>query len=559
FFVFFTLILVNNVYSDATKNFFSFSMLELAGEGSGYMLDVIKNCNPLVYVICLVVIILFVISVKKFPRNKVLNKRLLFTCIFIFMICHIGSVLLLGRGNLELTWDSFRRPRNIYDSFNDSNKCLALTGLYEYSVRDFYMIYLKPEETLSETENNFLNDVFSTENDRFNKNKYTGKYKNKNVIFLQLEGIDDWLLTKEVMPNTYNLQEHAINFTNHYSFYNGGGSTFNSEFAVNVGYMTPFTYPINAYTLNKNDFPYSMANLMKQENYSIKVFHMNSGEFYSRSINYQNFGYDQYFGLKDLNIYNNNEYNLDRELILNETFYNEMFKNEGPFINYIITYSNHLPFTTTKGVCRQLLSIDYEEEIKEMSNSEKNDFFDSLNMTEEDCIKRQARETDDFVGLLIQGLKDNGYYDDTIIVAFTDHYLYTVSDIEILERNGKDVKTNLINHTPFFIWSSKTKKENIKHVTSQINVLPTFLNLMGIKYNAKWYVGMDALDKSYQPLTIFSDLSWYNGNIYVVDGVVQNKKRIKSDELDKINNYVEYLIKKNDLVLKYNYFKEMIN
>ncbi len=557
--VFFILFLVNNVYYDATKNFFSFSMLELAGEGSSYMMDVVKNCNPLVYVVSLVVIILFIYSIKKFPNNKVVNKKRLFTCLILFILCHFISVKLLGKGNLELTWDSWRTPKNIYNNFNDNNKCLALTGLYEYSIRDFYMVYLKPEETLSETENNFLSDVFSTANDHHVKNKYTGKYKNKNVIFLQLEGIDDWLLTKEIMPNTYSLQDHAINFTNHYSFYNGGGSTFNSEFAVNVGYMTPFTYPINAYTLNKNDFPYSMANLMKQENYNIKAFHMNSGEYYSRSINYQNFGYDQYFGLKDLNVYSDNEYYLDRELILNETFYNEMFKSEGPFINYIITYSNHLPFTTKKGVCRQLLMIDYEDEIKDMSSSERNEFFDNLNMSEEDCIKRQARETDYFVGLLMQGLKDNGLYDDTIIVAFTDHYLYTVSDTEILAKNGKDVKTNLVNHTPFFIWSSKTKKEEIKKVTSQLNILPTFLNLMGVNYNEKWYVETDALDKNYQPITIFSDFSWYDGNVYVVDGEVSNKKKINKDDLDKKNNYVEYLIKKNDLVLKYNYFKDIIN
>ena len=54
------------------------------------------------------------------------------------------------------------------------------------------------------------------------------------------------------MPNTYSLLDHSINFTNHYSFYNGGGSTFNSEFMVNVGYTTPYTFPMNAYTLNKN-------------------------------------------------------------------------------------------------------------------------------------------------------------------------------------------------------------------------------------------------------------------------------------------------------------------
>ena len=554
--IFFLLYLTNNVYYDATKNFFSFSMVELASEGSGYMLDVLKNCNILVYIVGIIIIALFILSIRKFPNNRRFNKKRLITCIILFIICHFLSVKFLGRGNLELTWDSFRKPRNIYNSFNDSNKCMALTGLYEYSIRDFYMVYLKPEETRSETESNFLNDVFSETNDSYHKNSYTGKYKNKNVIFLQFEGIDDWLLTKEIMPNTYSLLDHSINFTNHYSFYNGGGSTFNSEFAVNTGYMTPFTYPINAYTLNKNDFPYSMATLMKQDDYSIKAFHMNTGEFYSRSINYQNFGFDQYFGLKDLGTYDDDSYNLDRELILNETFYNEMFKNEGKFINYIITYSNHLPFTTSKGVCRQLVEIDYADKVKNMSKSEKNDFFDSLNMSEEDCIKRQAKETDYFVGLLMQGLKDNGLYDDTIIVAFTDHYLYTVSSNDILAPY-KDVNTNLINHTPFFIWSSKAKKQEIKKVTSQLNILPTFLNLMGVKYNEKWYVEKDALDKNYSPLTIFSDLSWYDGNIYVVDGEVKNKGKVSKDDLEKKNNYVEYLIKKNDLVLKYNYFKEL--
>ena len=40
------------------------------------------------------------------------------------------------------------------------------------------------------------------------------------------------------MPVTYNLMKNGINFTNHYSFTSGGGSTFNSEFMVNTGYST---------------------------------------------------------------------------------------------------------------------------------------------------------------------------------------------------------------------------------------------------------------------------------------------------------------------------------
>ena len=558
FIIFIVLFLVNNVYYDATNNFFSFSMLELASEGSSYMLDVIKNCNIFVYIVFFALIALFVILVRHFPKNKKFNKRLLFISIIIFIVCHTVAIKKLGKGNVELTWDSWNKPKNVYNNFNDSNKCMVLSGFFEYSLRDFYVVYLKPEKSRTTQENNFLEDAFSDTYDDYSTNKYTGRFKGKNVIFLQFEGIDDWLLTKEIMPNTYALLDHSINFTNHYSFYNGGGSTFNSEFAVNIGYMTPFTYPINAYTLNKNDFPYSMPNLMKQYDYSIKAFHMNSAEYYSRGINYQNFGYDQYFGLKDLGGYKDELYQLDRELILNETFYNEMFKGSGKFVNYIITYSNHLPFTTEKAVCRKLVKKDYQDKLSKMSSSEQDAFIKNLNMSEMDCIKRQARETDYFVGLLMKALKDNGLYDDTIIVAYSDHYLYTISDTKLLEPY-KDITSNLINHTPFFIWSSKGKREDIKTVTSQLNILPTVLNLLGVEYNKKWYIEKDALDKSYVPMTIFSDLSWYNGNVYVDGGEVKNNKKISKEELEKLNNYVEFLIKKNDLVLKYNYFKEIEN
>ena len=43
-------------------------------------------------------------------------------------------------------------------------------------------------------------------------------------------------------------------------------------------------------------------------------------------------------------------------------------------------------------------------------------------------------ETDYMVGLLIQALKDNGLYDNTVIVAYADHYLYTINDKTVLDK-----------------------------------------------------------------------------------------------------------------------------
>ena len=559
FWFFFIMFTVQNIYYSTMGNFFGFSLMSLAGEGSDYFLDALKNCNIFVYIVMLILIANYVLAIKRFPKKVGYNKKRLIRIGIIFITLHIISKVFLGFGNFELTWDTWRNPRNVYDNFNDSNKCLVLTGLYEYTARDFYVTYIRKTETKTDTESSFLSDVFSTQNDSYHKNKYTGKFKNKNVIFLQLEGIDDWLLTKDIMPNTYSLLDHSINFTNHYSFYNGGGSTFNSEFMVNVGYTTPYTFPMNAYTLNKNDFPYSMANLLKQKDYSVMAYHMNTKEYYSRGINYYNWGYDNYLGLQDLNTYTDTSYQLDRELIMNDTFYNELFNGTGKSVNYIITYSNHLPFTSSKGVCNRLIKLDYQEKFESMESSEINEYIESLDLKEEDCIKRQARETDYMVGLLIQGLKDNGLYNNTVIVAYADHYLYTVSDNEILKKNGKDIDTNLINKTPFFIWSADLKKEEIKKVNSQLDILPTFLNLMGISYNDKWYAGTDILDSKYKSLIVFPDLSWYDGTYYVVANKVVNNKKINSNTLEEKNSYAEYLVKKNDLVLKYNYFKEIMN
>ena len=559
FFVFFSIFIVQNIYYSTMGNFFGFSLLALAGEGSDYFLDALKNCSILVYIFIICVFILYFLSIKFYPKKYNYSRRRIIIILVIFIFLHITSKSFLGTGNFELTWDTWRNPRNVYDNFNDSNKCLTLAGLYEYTVRDFYITYIKPSSTKSDTESKFLIDVFDNSNDSYHKNKYTSKFKNKNVIFIQLEGIDNWLLTKDVMPNTYKLLDNSINFTNHYSFYNGGGSTFNSEFMVNVGYTTPYTFPMNAYTLNKNDFPYSMANLLKQKDYSVQAYHMNTKEYYSRGINYFNWGYDNYFGLQDLGTYTDKSYQLDRELILNETFHNEIFNRSGKFVSYIITYSNHLPFDSKKGVCNQLIKLDNKDHFKNMTNTEINEYIDLLELDEEDCIKRQARETDNMIGILMEELKKSGLYNNTILVIYADHYLYTVSDTEILKRNGKDIETNLINKTPFFIWGANLKKEEVKKVNSQLDILPTILNLLGINYNEKWYSGHDILDNKYVSMIVFPDMSWYDGTYYVVGGKVVNNKKINSNLLEEKISYAEYLVKKNDLVLKYNYFKEIAN
>ena len=548
----FVMFLTHNIYFKLTNEIFDFHLLELAGEGSAYFLDAIKGITKWFYVIALAILGLFVFCFIKLPTLKNTNYKLTTGIVIAFIILHVLTPISLGKAYTGLEWNTWNNHRNIYMNFNDSNKSFSITGFYEYTIRNFYMTFIKKEKKEDKSQLEFLSTLFR-DDDTDNQNEYTGIFKDKNLIFLQLEGIDDWLVTEETMPNLYSLITKSINFTNHYSFYNGGGSTFNSEFAVNIGYLTPISYTKNAYSFNRNTFTYSMANLFKAEGYSINAFHMNSGEYYSRTINYKSWGYDNYYGLKDSGDYKDNSYQLDRELILNENFYNLMFKQNKKFVNYLITYSNHIPFAQDRGVCKMILDLK-DKELEEIALENGEEYFKEERLySEEDCIRVQAGETDYMIGLLIQALKDNDLYDNTVIVAFADHYLYTVSDKTILEQY-KNTSNNLINHTPLFIWSSDVKPKTVTKVTSQINILPTVLNLFGFNYHKTYYASEDALDKNYEGIAFFNDYSWYDGSVYV-DGNGVPDHEVSEELINEKSEYVNYLIKKNDWVLKNDYFK----
>ena len=536
--------LAHNLYYTYFKVFFDFSVLTATSEGSSYLLDTIKDIKLWMFIVVIISVFLCILAYKNFNHNRVSKRKNIIKILIIFIAIHFILPYTFGSATKSLEWSAWRNKRNVYDTFNDNNKSMELVGMFEYNIRNIYVTYFKNTEKTDEETIDFLDNVFNENIEH--RNSYTGLFEGKNLILLQLESIDDFLITEDTMPNLYNLRKSSISFSDHYSFVNGGGSTFNSEFMVNVGYSTPYTYNQNAYTFSKNNFDYSLPNLFKSVGYTVNAFHMNSSEYYSRGLNYKNFGYNSYNGLKDLKTYTDKSYELDTELIKNEEFNSKIFNAENPvnsnFVSYIITYTAHTPFSKNKGTCRMLLGdlkddLDYEP-------------------TELDCLRIQAKETDDMIGLLIENLKEKNLYDNTVIVAFADHYVYTLTDESILGAY-KDINTNLINHTDFFIWSSDISPIEITKTTSQLNILPTLLNLFNLYVNPNYYLGEDALDDNYLGYVFFSDYSWWDGKRYVVDGTVLKGLPATVEYINDMSSKINNLVKKNDDVLKTNYFKKI--
>ena len=527
--------IVHAIYFSYFNMYCDWSLLLLTGEGAAYLTSVLVNIKLWMVLTILISIFLSIIGYKHLYFNNKKEPIKLLVIIIVFIILKICIPSLLGKTNESIPWDDWKNPRTIYNTFYDNNKSMMVSGMYEYNIRNFYINFIRNNKKLTNYESKLLDENFK-QNITSNKNKYTGIFKNKNLIIIQLESIDDFLLTEDIMPATYKIMNNSLNFTNHYSYTSGGGSTFNSELMVNTGYSSAYTYNQSANSFIKSNYSYSLPNLLKKEGYKPNVFHMNTGKFYSRKINYKSFGYNNYYGLKDLKEYDNSKYLLDRNLILNETFYNASIKEEKPFLSSFITYSAHMPYTTKKGVCNLLSKTE--------------------NLTEYECLKLQAKETDYFIKLLLDKLKEEKLLDDTIIIMYADHYLYTLEDKTILKEH-KETENNLINHTPFFIWSNGKYVKTIKEINSQLDILPTILNLFGIDYYSNYYIGEDILDPSYNELIFFPNGDWYNGKTYITNGKYSFGKKISNKELNKNNEIVKRKMTLNDAVRKSNYFNNL--
>lgn len=569
FLIFFSAFVANSIYYPYTEFFFGFNLLQSAQEGSAYIGDVVKNTDTITILKCLLVLAVGLLAIFKFPKSKRTKWKSMILFLAVFSVIYATVPGLLGQGNKSLKWDTWRNPRNVYDSFSDQNKNMKICGLFEYTVRDFYITFLMADSEQNPDEMELLENTYS-EQTAHKKNKYTGFFKGKNVIFIQLEGMDSWLITPEDTPNIYGMLNNSLVFNNHYSYYTGGGSTFNSELAVSTGYITPVSYTKNPYSFTGNTFLYSLPRQLKNAGYTANAFHMNTGEYYTRDINYKNWGYDDYYSLLDDGNYEDASYQLDRELILNEFFYEKMFKQDSKFMHYIITYTPHTPFSINSETAKLILAElegqegevpvvtdsqpQAEEPAPEGETVEEGEEAEPQ-VSEEEVARLFASETDKMMGLLLQALKDNGLLRNTIIVAYADHYLYTLNDKTILDQY-KTTENNLINQTPFFIWSNGMRRRDFDKVNSQIDILPTVLNLLGIKYNDEWYIGRDIMDPDYQGYVFFSDRSWYDGVNYVENGVATNNPDADQQYIMDTNTHMNNLIQKNDLTLKYDFFKK---
>lgn len=160
----------------------------------------------------------------------------------------------------------------------------------------------------------------------------------------------------------------------------------------------------------------------------------------------------------------------------------KLHQQKKPFIAYIQTATNHMPFTVPdqKDSYKPLKENEISKELLQKSG------FKSVAQI------NALRYLDFNVDAFLKRAKKSGYYDNTIFLFFGDHNT-AMNPVRFLDKEESALGT-IVHHVPFFIHAPKfTKTKVISKFTKLVDLIPTAASLAQIEYT-NYTLGSNALD-----------------------------------------------------------------
>ncbi len=404
----------------------------------------------------------------------------------------------------------------------------------EYNKIDFDFDQLIASETDAGTKQvyEYIKNKKATE-----KNEYTGMYDGKNLIFILAEGFNAIAVDEARTPTLYKLIHDGFYFTNYYSpeFL----STTGGEFQAMTGLIP--TQEILSIWRNKHpDISYAIGNSFKREGYNTFSFHDWRYTYYSRHITMPTLGFDNYTAcLNGLEKKMNCSWLPSDVDMINVSF--DTYAKNTPFVTYYITVSGHAPYNFGSNMAirnKEIVnSLPYSNPVK--------------------AYLATQYELEKALTILLEKLEQAGILEDTVLVLTGDHYPYTLTEDQVNEISTypRDEMVE-VNHSNLIIWNPQNEFKEIDKVASQIDVLPTILNLFGIEYDSRMFIGNDIFSKE-PGLAIFASRSWRSdeGTYFINKGFEGNA--VSEEYINQINARIANSFTISKLLLEKNIYAKL--
>lgn len=389
----------------------------------------------------------------------------------------------------------------------------------DYNVQDIDFNIKTDDEEIKEL-TNYLENRIPTK-----KNKYTGIFKDKNLIFITAESFSFSLIDKDRTPTLYKLSNEGLSFSNFYTpiYY---ASTSDGEY-TNLTGLLPKEGTWSYIKTKDNYFPYTYANVFKNKNYSLFGYHNGEYDFYKRNEVMPNFGYSFKAcgnGLeKQINC---NLWPQSDDEMITETF--DDYKNNEKFHTYYMSISGHL----NHNFYDNDMAKKYQDKVKNLKYSESVKAYISANIDLDKALEH-----------LLENLDKENKLNDTVIVLAPDHFPYGLSKKEYSEL--RKLGTLYDKHkSGLIIYNPNIKNKTIEKYASNIDILPTLLNMFGIEYDSRLIIGRDIMSDS-DGIVMFNDRS------FLTEYGFYNEKTTKFNSFKEVpSNYIKQ--KQNEVLNKYN-------
>ncbi len=406
---------------------------------------------------------------------------------------------------------------------------------YDYNITDINF-----DKGNDGTINNYLSNELGSR-----QNKYTGMFKDKNLVFIVAESFSEIAVSEKYTPTLYKLVHEGFDFTNFYTSNNL--STIGGEFQALTGLYADNEI-LSSWRGGMAYYPYGLGNVFKKEGYNTFAYHDNSAFYQDRNVYLATQGFDNYKGC-----YNGLEKLIDCEkwpqsdVEMMEATVNDYIDSDKPFMTYYMTVSGHFYYSFNEN----MMAAKNQEAVSDM------DYPEAV----KGYVATQI-ELDNAIKTLMDKLAEAGKLDDTVFVLLADHYPYNLN-IDYINMLSDYERDSLIeaNSNNLIIYNSKMKSVKIDKVGMSIDVLPTVLNLFGIKYDSRIIMGKDILSTS-EGIAIFKDKSWVTnkGTYYAATGnFIPKEENVSQDYIDTINKIVSNRVAISKMIVDNNYYKSLFN
>lgn len=453
------LLFLDTLYARKNGTFLSLALVRAKYNPLNISISNIKFVDIIFFIDILIVVLFFSINKKLYNHiyRNVTSFLLLTATSLIFMIL---SVYLA---------DEKCATEQFYLKFRDWEPYITMykaSPLY-YHLFDIERYFKENKQIkLTDTDLEEIKTWLKDNKEDIKDNKYKGLLKGKNLIFIQVESLEGFMINQsidnqEITPTLNKLCKNGLLFTNYHEQVNRGISS-DADLLSNTA-LYPISKGSTFYKYPYNSYPYSLPNLMESQGYNTVIMHAEKGGNWNWEPALKSIGFNKTITISDMDCDEYFCHMLSDETILRQ-FADKISKEKQPFYSTVVTLSSHGPF-------------DYVPSAKHELKLE-----DNLNKSRLGLYLQSVRYVDTQIGKFLTLLDNKDLLKSSVIVIYGDHgglNKYYSEEVNKLSSEFDWCK-NPNSKIPLIIYNEDLKGEVIDTIGGQVDLLPTIAYLLGV-------------------------------------------------------------------------------